>query len=302
MNRKIAVLIVFVLLLVNISVTMANVRAQINWKGELKINGFSSLPGNPGNSDAESSPMTYEWTIDDGSSHTIDKSVCDAPIVNGSVLLVEALGPGQDEPLDVNGFVNVATLLPAGIFSFPPGVIPLFETFGPPTPISTIVLKETAIDLDSELDVNQVTFDGNVLTFQVNENVLSGTAASALFNAEDATPPNNGDGILTRPFIVDVTLDCGDDFIGENEDVTTDTLEEGGFTITNRRFEDSTIFAPGTIIRVEQNPDGSLTLIIAREPGLGPDPAKPIPSLSTFGLLLLSPLLGLVAMFRKKQK
>jgi hypothetical protein len=118
-KKKIAIMIVFVVLLANISVTMADVRAQINWKGELKINGFSSLPGTPENSDADSSTMTYQWTIDDGSSHTIDKSICDAPIVNGSVLLVEALGPGQDEPLDVNGFVNVATLLPAGIFSFP---------------------------------------------------------------------------------------------------------------------------------------------------------------------------------------
>ncbi len=299
MSKKIVILIVFAVLLANVSATMADIRARIEWTGELAITGFSSVTGFPENSDNDPSTITYEWTIDDGSSHTIDKSVCEAPLVNGSVLLIEALGPGQDEPLDVNGFVNVATLLPAGVFSFPPGVTPLFEIFG--SPVSTIVLKEAAIDLDTVLDVNQVTFDGNVLTFQTDENVLSGTAASALFNAEDIQN-NSMDGILDRPFVVDVTLECGDDFIGDGEGDAQTDLEDAGFIVTTRRFEDSTVFTPGTVIRVEQNPDGSVTLIIAQAPIIGPPTVvKEVPSLSSFGLLLLTPLLGLIVMFRRKQ-
>ena len=297
MNKKTVILSVFAVLLANVSVSMADIRARIEWTGELAITGFSSLPTFPENSDSDPSTITYEWTIDAGSSHTIDASACNDPLVNGSVLLIEALGPGQDEPLDINGFLNVAMLLPAGAVTFPPGVTPLFEAFG--SPVSTIVLQEAPVNLDTVLDVNQVTFDGNVLTFQTVENVVPGTtAASALFNAEDIQNTSM-DGILDRPFVVDVTLDCGDDFVGDGEGDAQTALEDAGFVVTTSRFEDSAL-TPGTVIRVEQNPDGSLTLVIARAPPPITQ-VQEVPSLSSFGLLLLTPLLGLVVMFRRKR-
>ncbi|MEE9423590.1 MAG: hypothetical protein V3V18_01265 [Methylococcales bacterium] len=222
---KTAILIVFVSVLTNISVSVAEVRAQINWTGELKITGFSSLPGFPENSDNDPSTLTYEWTIDPDSSHTIGASICSAPEVSGTVALVDALGPGVDENLDINSLANIAMLLPPGTFNFPPGVTPPFENIG--SPVSTIVLNEPGINLDTVLNVNQVNFDENVLTFQAQENVLSGIPASSLFNAEDAAPPNNGDGILTRPFIVDITLDCAECSLDVDGNGSYDALTDG---------------------------------------------------------------------------
>ena len=140
MNKNTAILIVFAVLMANISVAMADVRARIDWTGELKITGFSSVGLPPGNPDSDPSTLTYEWTIDDGSSQTIDATACNQPLATGSILLVGARGPGQDGSLDINAILGVAMLLPEGNTTFPPGVIPLFQASG--SPISTIVLKE----------------------------------------------------------------------------------------------------------------------------------------------------------------
>jgi|GEM_PF-4807097 len=294
-------LIILIAVLTNISAAVADVRVQINWTGELQITGFSTFPGFPMNLDNDPSTMTYQWTIDNGSSMTIASNAasCGQPAVTGSVVLIGAGPGGTDENLDISALLTVAQLLPTtgATVNFPPGVTPVFNASG--TPVSTIPLQDAVLNLNSILDVNQVTFNGNVLIFEVKENVLAGTTpSSTLFTAEDTTKGN--DGILTRPFTVNSILECLDSFVGQNATTTKTALELSGFTVTANQTEVSTTVAPGSVIRIIENEDGSLTLVIAKAPQ--PQSAAAIPTMSSFGLLLLTPLFALIVLFKSKRQ
>ncbi len=76
-------------------------------------------------------------------------------------------------------------------------------------------------------------------------------------------------------------------------------LEAAGYVVTTS-FQFDPNATPGTVISETQDPaNRTANLVIATAQPTAS--ASPIPSLSSFGLLLLTPLLGLVALFRKKR-
>ena len=108
------------------------------------------------------------------------------------------------------------------------------------------------------------------------------------------------------------------DLIGQPFADADTALRDAGFTTVDTVEVFDADATPGTVLSVVQDPATSTaTLTIATDqvsgpgPGPGPGPggpdfspgppAQPIPSLSSFGLLLLTPLLGLVVMFRRKK-
>ncbi len=103
------------------------------------------------------------------------------------------------------------------------------------------------------------------------------------------------------------------DLIGLSFDDISAVLTAAGFTTINTIEQFDANATPGTVLIVSQDPTtrtATLTVATDSPPGggggptgpVGPlGPVQPIPSISSFGLLLLTPLLGLVAMFRRKK-
>ncbi|MEE9412499.1 MAG: PASTA domain-containing protein [Methylococcales bacterium] len=84
-------------------------------------------------------------------------------------------------------------------------------------------------------------------------------------------------------------------------------LMAAGFTVSTVPQVSATA-TPGTVLSVTQDPaTRTAVLTIATAGPVGPPvvpplgPVQPVPSISSFGLLLLTPLLGLVAMFKRKK-
>ncbi len=82
-------------------------------------------------------------------------------------------------------------------------------------------------------------------------------------------------------------------------------LMTAGFTTVNVVTQVSATATPGTVLSVTQDPaTRTATITVATDSGPGgpgSTSVQPVPSISSFGLLLLTPLLGLVAMFRRKK-
>jgi hypothetical protein len=106
------------------------------------------------------------------------------------------------------------------------------------------------------------------------------------------------------------------DLVGQPSADAAAALTAAGFTTVNTVEVFDADATPGTVLSVTQDPatrTATLTIATDLAPGPGPgptpgpggpfvpSPAQPIPSLSSFGLLLLTPLLGLVVMFRRKK-
>ncbi len=141
----------------------------------------------------------------------------------------------------------------------------------------------------------------------------SSTAAGFDLGPNSATINSGDGGGPDQPTAGQPTVVSG--LQGMTVEDATAALEAAGFTTINiiKQFSDAA--APGTVLLEEQIlTTSTVNLTIASDdpsdvgpvgPGpVGPGPVgpvQPIPSISSFGLLLLTPLLGLVAMFRRKK-
>lgn len=144
----------------------------------------------------------------------------------------------------------------------------------------------------------------------------SSTAAGFDLGPNSATINSGDGGGVGNPPVGQLTVVSG--LRGQTVEDATAALKAAGFTTINVIPQFSADAAPGIVLKEEQiltTATANLT-VATDDPTAGPGtgeptdprpnapvggPAQPIPSISSFGLLLLTPLLGLVAMFRRKK-
>ncbi len=319
MNKKVVLFFMSSTLLLNISTARATNEIIVDWTGSLAISGFSNIPGKPLNSDADPKTMMFEFTVAAGSTNSIALSNCLNPTLQGgsNVTIENFFGSGKDFLLDPTSIIRVATLLTPGNYTFPPGVTQPFNQTG--TPFSTIDIINAGAGFNSTMNITSVNFAGNTLKFDAIEVVNAPPSTldvSTAFSLLDFR--GNRDGKITRPFIVKATIDCENltpaqivnqltALIGQN--ISTNNIqdlikaaENAGLIVKEESEQDNTK-ASGTILAL--TPDlsaGQITIKISTKAVVASTNVKPIPSMSSFGLLLLTPLLGMVPAFRKKIK
>ena len=143
----------------------------------------------------------------------------------------------------------------------------------------------------------------------------SSTAAGFTFGPNSATISSGGGGGGGGGGLAPTPVPDAD-LLGLSFDDISAVLTAAGFTTINTIEQFDANATPGTVLIVSQDPTtrtATLTVATDSPPGggggpteptgpTGPTgPVQPIPSISSFGLLLLTPLLGLVAMFRRKK-
>ncbi|MCB1759862.1 MAG: hypothetical protein KDI68_08815 [Gammaproteobacteria bacterium] len=182
----------------------AAVQHVFDWTGILTITGFS--PSGLNNPDGITSTMRFEWVIDDDSSFTIGPAVTGPVTVEGNFTILNFLGPGTTRELPVEVISVIADELPPGSATFPPGVTPKYEAHG--NPVVAVPFVDPGSLIDSTMNITDMVFDGNVLTYDLTEVVNPGGFGSLafVFASMDGAISGIPDGSISRPFDLNVTV------------------------------------------------------------------------------------------------